>query len=53
MVDPNIDPEELAEVIAALHNDRSRYTTLKMEAEARRDWASWKRVAAELETRLP
>jgi glycosyltransferase involved in cell wall biosynthesis len=53
MVDPNIDPEALAEVIAALHNDRSRYQTFKLEAEARRDWASWKRVAAELETRLP
>jgi glycosyltransferase involved in cell wall biosynthesis len=53
MVSPDIDAEELAEVIAALHHDRSRYAVLKQEAEARRGWASWKRVAAELDAVLP
>jgi glycosyltransferase involved in cell wall biosynthesis len=53
MVAPDISVEELAEVLADLYHDRSRYEILKREADALRTWASWKRVAAELDAVLP
>jgi glycosyltransferase involved in cell wall biosynthesis len=53
LVEPEIEAEELAEVIARLHTDRSGYAVLKGEAEGRREWASWKRVAGELDGILP
>jgi glycosyltransferase involved in cell wall biosynthesis len=52
-VSPDIESEELAEVIGALCRDRSRYALLKAEAEGRRKWASWKRAADELDAVLP
>jgi glycosyltransferase involved in cell wall biosynthesis len=53
IVDPNIDPGELAEVIAAIYQDRTRYSTLRGEAVTRSAWASWTRVARELDQVLP
>jgi glycosyltransferase involved in cell wall biosynthesis len=53
MVGPEIGADELAEVIASLYQDRSTYEKLKREADARREWASWKRAAIELGAVLP
>jgi hypothetical protein len=53
MVHPEIVAEELAEVLAAIYQDRAKYSVLKKEAESRRAWASWKRVASELDLILP
>ena len=53
LVEPDVDSEQLAAEIASLYRDRSKYDLLKRESEARRNWASWKRVAAELDSILP
>ncbi len=53
LVEADTDSEQLASEIEALYRDRSKYDVLKRAAESRRDWASWKRVAAELDSILP
>jgi glycosyltransferase involved in cell wall biosynthesis len=52
-VSPDIEPEELAEVIAGIYHDRSQYSTIRAEAANRSAWASWTRAARELEMVLP
>lgn len=53
LVTPNIGPEELASRIQILMTDMSRYQALRQEAVRRAEWASWRRVARELDTVLP
>jgi glycosyltransferase involved in cell wall biosynthesis len=53
MVSPAITAEELAEVLRKLYEDRVLYAKLKVEAASRKRWASWTRVAEELDLVLP
>jgi glycosyltransferase involved in cell wall biosynthesis len=53
LVSPNIGAEELAEVLRELYEDRVRYAKLRAEAASRKRWASWTRVAEELDLVLP
>jgi len=52
-VSPHIAPEELAEVIADVYRDQSRYEVLRSEAIARSGWASWRRAVDQLDRVLP
>jgi glycosyltransferase involved in cell wall biosynthesis len=53
LVNHDIAPEALADVIAGAYTNEARYQKLKQEAEARRQWASWKRVSEDLDAVLP
>lgn len=53
IVSPDVSPDELADEIGRVYLNPDRYTTLKREAQNRRAWASWRRVAAELAATLP
>jgi glycosyltransferase involved in cell wall biosynthesis len=53
LVEHNVAPEALANIIAETYSNEAGYRKLKQEAGARRQWASWKRVAEELDSVLP
>lgn len=52
-VSPEVTPDELAEVIAGVYEDRPGYMALRTQATARSAWADWKRAANELDAVLP
>ena len=45
----DVSADELADELADLYHQRDRYEALRAEAETLRSWASWKRVATELD----
>lgn len=53
IVSPDVSPDELADEIGRVYLNPDHYTRLKREAQNRRAWASWRRVAAELAATLP
>jgi len=53
LVEPDIAPDGLADVIGKIYKNPDGYADLKRAADSRRDWASWKRVAAEVDSILP
>jgi glycosyltransferase involved in cell wall biosynthesis len=53
LVSPAITVEELATRLHALMMDMSRYQALRQAAVRRSQWASWRRVARELDALLP
>jgi glycosyltransferase involved in cell wall biosynthesis len=49
LVSPDITPEQLAEDLYDLITDTERYQALRQAAIRRAEWASWRRVARELD----
>ncbi len=47
LVDPDIDPRRLADVIGALCADDNAYASLRRGAAAARSWATWERAVSE------
>ena len=52
LVSPDITPEQLAEELHTLMTDTTRYQALRQAAVRRAEWASWRRVARELDDAL-
>jgi glycosyltransferase involved in cell wall biosynthesis len=52
LVSPDISAEQLAEELHGLMSDSGRYQALRQAAARRAEWASWRRVAAELDQAL-
>jgi len=53
MVSPDISAEELAEGLQEVYENHALYEKLRGEAVSRRRWASWTRVAEDLDGVLP
>lgn len=52
LVSPDISVDQLAETLHTLMTDTGRYQTLREAAIRRSEWASWRRVARELDVVL-